>query len=181
LVCVPKEDGGLSVINLRVQNESLLLKHLHKFYNHVDTPWVQMVWNKYYSGNRLPSLQGPQKGSFWWHDALKLQQQFKGIASVTLHNGATYLLWHDLWVGHVWSQACPELFSFSKTPNMTIQVAAQAPQFQDMFYLPLSPEAYAQFLISQWPSMTFNFKQLRMCGVICRALLPFPLIKHISS
>lgn len=124
LVCDSKENGGLGVINLRVQNESLLLKHLHKIYNHVDTPWVELLWTNYDSVNRLPSLQGPQKGLFWWRDALKLQQQFKGIASVTLQSGATYFLWHDLWSNHVWSQSCLELFSFSKTPNLIVQAAA---------------------------------------------------------
>jgi hypothetical protein len=55
------------------------------------------------------------------------------------------------------SQTCPELFSFSKILNVTIQAAAQAPQFQDLFYLPMSPEAYDQFLDL---SMAFHDLQL---------------------
>lgn len=35
LVCVPKERGGLGVLNLYTQNESLLLKH-----NKLNVPWV---------------------------------------------------------------------------------------------------------------------------------------------
>jgi hypothetical protein len=31
--CLPKIQGGLGIINLRTQNTTLLLKHLHKFYN----------------------------------------------------------------------------------------------------------------------------------------------------
>jgi hypothetical protein len=38
LVCRPKQQGGLEVINLSVQNECLLMKHIHKFYNHADVP-----------------------------------------------------------------------------------------------------------------------------------------------
>ena len=38
LVCLPKKEGGLGVLNLRTQNEALLLKHLHKFFNRVDVP-----------------------------------------------------------------------------------------------------------------------------------------------
>jgi hypothetical protein len=34
----PKEKGGLGVINLRLQNDALLMKHLHKFYNKVEVP-----------------------------------------------------------------------------------------------------------------------------------------------
>lgn len=33
MVTLPKDEGGLGVLNLTTQNESLLLKHLHKFYS----------------------------------------------------------------------------------------------------------------------------------------------------
>lgn len=49
LVCLPKNKGGLGVLNLKVQNEALLLKFLHKFYNHHETPWVSLIWDSYYS------------------------------------------------------------------------------------------------------------------------------------
>jgi hypothetical protein len=55
MVCTSKENGGLGVINLSSQNESLLLKHLHKFYNQMDIPWVHLIWGKYYSTGQLPS------------------------------------------------------------------------------------------------------------------------------
>jgi hypothetical protein len=44
-ICRPKEQGGLGVINLEVQNNALLLKILHKFYKRTDTLWVNSVWN----------------------------------------------------------------------------------------------------------------------------------------
>ena len=37
----PKNKGGLRIINFRTQNKALLLKHLDKFYNKCDIPWVQ--------------------------------------------------------------------------------------------------------------------------------------------
>ena len=43
LVCLPKAEGGLGVLNLRTQNEALLLKFLHKFFNREDIPWVHLV------------------------------------------------------------------------------------------------------------------------------------------
>ena len=39
----PKEKGGLGVINQRLQNDALLMKHLHKFYNHAQVPLVQLI------------------------------------------------------------------------------------------------------------------------------------------
>jgi len=53
MVCLPKEEGGLGVLDISVQNESLLLKHLHKYYNRAPIHWVQLVWDKYYARNRL--------------------------------------------------------------------------------------------------------------------------------
>jgi hypothetical protein len=47
LVCKPKTEGGLGVLDLKTQNESLLMKHLHKFFNKIPVPWVQLVWDQY--------------------------------------------------------------------------------------------------------------------------------------
>lgn len=62
MVCVPKEQGGLGVINLEKHNEALLLKNLDKFFNKKDIPWVSLVWEKHYSNGKLPSHL--KKGSF---------------------------------------------------------------------------------------------------------------------
>jgi hypothetical protein len=43
MVTKPKNRGGLRVINLRMQNEALLVKNLHKFFNNADLPWVKLI------------------------------------------------------------------------------------------------------------------------------------------
>jgi hypothetical protein len=45
----PKEKGGPGIVNLRLQNDALLMKHLNKFYNKANIPCVRLVWNKYYT------------------------------------------------------------------------------------------------------------------------------------
>jgi hypothetical protein len=52
MVCVSKENGGLGVLNLQTQNQSILLKNLHKFYNRLDIPWVQLVWEIWYTNGQ---------------------------------------------------------------------------------------------------------------------------------
>ena len=47
LVCRPKDKGGLGILNLTIQNQGLFLKHLHKFYNKQQVPWVQLIWDSY--------------------------------------------------------------------------------------------------------------------------------------
>ena len=42
MVCAEK-DGGLGGIDIKKQNEALLLKNLNKFFNRMDIPWVNLV------------------------------------------------------------------------------------------------------------------------------------------
>jgi hypothetical protein len=58
-----KEQGGLGVVNLSVQNNALLLKQLDKFYGKAIVQWVRLIWKKY-SQNAVPHL-AREKGSFW--------------------------------------------------------------------------------------------------------------------
>jgi hypothetical protein len=58
MVCKPKENGGIGIENFKKKNDSLLMKHLHKFYNKADTPWVQLIWSTYYD-NVVPHAARP--------------------------------------------------------------------------------------------------------------------------
>jgi hypothetical protein len=42
--CQSKEEGGLGIINLKNHNSGLLMKFLHKFYNRLDLPRVELTW-----------------------------------------------------------------------------------------------------------------------------------------
>jgi hypothetical protein len=143
-VCLPKKEGGLGVLNLHTHNDSLLMKFLHKFYSKADIPWVHLVWDNYYASGRLPGQQN--KGSFWWKDIVKLVTNFKGISSVTVQDGSSVLIWQDLWNGHLLQQEFPELSSFAKNPDSTFKNFMASPQLAEIFFLPLSEEAHAQFL-----------------------------------
>ena len=117
-VCLPKDEGGLGVIRLQIQNEALLLKFIHKFYNKADIPWVHLVWEKHYSNGKLPGQ--VKKGSFWWRDIVKLLNNFKGLAAVTTFDGSTCSLWDDIWAGIVPKHAFPKLFSFAKVKHVSL-------------------------------------------------------------
>jgi hypothetical protein len=87
MVCVPKEEGGLGVIDLEKQNKALLMKNLDKFYNKKDIPWVSMIWEKHYGNGKLPN--STRKGSFWWREILKLLETFKSFSNVHVQAGNT--------------------------------------------------------------------------------------------
>jgi len=145
--CLPKEEGGLGILNINKQNESLLFKHLHKFFNKDTTPWVQLIWDKYYSGSKLlPSSDVPFRGSFWWRDILKSLNSYKNLATLTIRSGSTCLLWYDSWTDDPLKQQYPELFSFAINPKISLATASSYANLRSLFHLPLSPEAYLQYL-----------------------------------
>lgn len=148
LVAKPKLDGGLGVLDLKAQNDALLLKQLHKFFIKADIPWVHLIWKKHYSNGKLPSH--VKKGSFWWKDILKLLDKFKGMASVSMADGSSCLLWDDCWNGQPFKLEFPELFSFAKKPNISLKLAADCNDLSRLFNLPLSEEAFEQFQVVQF-------------------------------
>jgi hypothetical protein len=53
IVQQPKDKGGIGIINLHLHNDALLMKHLSKFYNKENIPWVRLIENRYYT-NQVP-------------------------------------------------------------------------------------------------------------------------------
>ena len=142
MVAKPKMEGGLGVLDLRTQNEALLIKNLSKFFNKADIPWVKLVWEKYYPNGKLPG--NSKKGSFWWRDILKLLDKFKGLASVIPSDGSSCLFWEDCWNGQPWRLRFPHLHSFAKKPAISLKEVLNSGSPQDLFDLPLSEEAFSQ-------------------------------------
>jgi hypothetical protein len=142
MVCLPKKQGGIGVIDLNTHNEAMLLKFLHKFYTKADIPWVRLVWENYYGNGKLPGQ--IKKGSFWWRDIVKLLDKYKSLASVLVAIGDTVLLWSDKWNGNIPAQLFPELLSFARNPAITLQAAINKPLFLINFFLPLSAQAHVQ-------------------------------------
>jgi hypothetical protein len=138
-VCRPKKKGGVGVLNLKLQNEALLLKHLHKFYNHEDVPWVTLLWKSYYQ-EKVPHAMLPV-GSFWWRDIFKLTPLFRGIASCQVGDGTTVLFWKDSWMEHIASEKYPRAFSFALDADKSVQDFITAPTLADNFWLPVSSQA----------------------------------------
>jgi len=141
-VCKSKSEGGLGVIDLKTQNEALLLKQLMKFFNKEDIPWVAFIWESYYEAGSLPSM--AKKGSFWWKDILKLLDKFKGLARVNINNAKSCLLWSDMWNDKVPMIAYPELYSFIKSKNTILAEAKTSDNLLNLFHLPLSQQAFGQ-------------------------------------
>jgi hypothetical protein len=68
---------------------------------------------------------------------------------VTVADGSTVLLWKDQWNGLRPAEGYPELFSFAKNGFVTFKAAISRNNLLQNFNLPLSDEAYHQFIVFQ--------------------------------
>jgi len=133
-------------LNLGLQNEALLLKHVSKFYNKVDVPWVHLIWNTYYHG-RVPHAT-TFCGSFWWRDICKLMDKFRMVCTVHVHRGDTVLFWSDSWsLGDSsipLDQRFARLFSFVIDPLISAAEVFDMSELTPLFHLPLSERAFGE-------------------------------------
>jgi len=140
LVCRPKAKGGMGIMNLQLQKKALLIKHLHKFYNKADIPWVSLIWNTYYNDN-VPHAT-VACGSFWWRDILKLADLYRPVTSIKVNAGDSLLFWSDGWIlqnsNRPLRDRFPLLFSFVKDDKMSVQDYLSISDPASQFYLPLS-------------------------------------------
>jgi hypothetical protein len=145
-ICKPKKHGGLGALNLRIQNQALLMKNLYKFYNPMDIPWVNLIWNAYYSNGKAPHSSAPQ-GSFWCKDCMSLNERFRSLTTCSVNNGQSIQVWKDKWDDSYRELDLPQLFSFSKDKeqSMASVLSINNESFYDMFHLLLSVMAHQQF------------------------------------
>lgn len=100
-------------------------------------------------------------------DILKLLDTYKGLASVTLNDCRTCLMWTDLWDARGPCHSFPELFSFSKRKSVCIQLAKQMENHLDHFHLPLSRQAFDQLiLLLEALENNVNSTDIDICGYI---------------
>ena len=135
LVLAPKQKGGLGVRDLLLQNEALLLKHLQKFYNKADIPWVQLIWDSYYQ-NKVPHL-SPPRGSFWWKDILKLFDKFSEVAFCLSGKGSTVGLWGNFNQQVSFAERFPNLYNYARNQNLSLKAAMSSENLLNLFRLPM--------------------------------------------
>jgi hypothetical protein len=79
----PKSSRELGILYLSIHNESLLLKNLHKIFNRMDIPLVNLICNNnHYRAGKIPSES--RIDSFWWKDILKNLSSFRGFSKVNM-------------------------------------------------------------------------------------------------
>jgi len=97
VVCTPKDQGGLGVLNLDVDNKCLLSKWLFKLLNG-DRVWQQMLRNKYLRDKTLTQVQYLPRDSQFWAGLMKVKEEFLSLGKFDLGDGSQVRFLEDSWI-----------------------------------------------------------------------------------
>ena len=98
ILCHPKDQGGLGVIDLKVQNKCLLSKWIVNLLNGEGT-WQSLLRNKYLSSKSLPQVQAKPNDSHFWRGLMKIKEEVLACGSFEIKDGKQTRFWEDTWVG----------------------------------------------------------------------------------
>ena len=100
MVCLPKSQGGLGVIDLKVMNLALLGKWLWRLENG-SGHWQDIIRMKYLNNKTLSQVTAKAGDSFFWKGVLEVKDAFFSCCKRVLGDGSRIRFWEDLWIGDV--------------------------------------------------------------------------------
>jgi hypothetical protein len=121
IMCQPKDQGGLGIQNLEIQNVCLLSKWLFKLINE-DGPWQTILWNKYLSNQTIGKVERKPGDSHFWTRLMKVKDNFLRFGSFQLNNGSQIRFWEDKWIGHhAFKDQYPSLYNIARGKSDTVE------------------------------------------------------------
>jgi hypothetical protein len=126
-----KDNGGLGVKDLELQNRCLLMKFIDKLFSNESATWKEWLLRD------AASFDTPTAGthSYLWKIINDELNTFRSITYVNVYNGSSTSFWFDQWLpdGPLCSTHAA-LFSHTTRPNISVQSV-----FQNGFDLQLRP------------------------------------------
>ncbi|WMV40391.1 hypothetical protein MTR67_033776 [Solanum verrucosum] len=122
-VILSKNEGGLGIRNLKIQNQSLLMKWLWRFASEEQALWKETIKARFGMENLwITNLSTQPYGSGIWRSIRNLWIKFFNKCKIKVGNGGRTLFWEDKWVDQVTLRnRFPILFNMSLQKEATIR------------------------------------------------------------
>ncbi|CAN6248749.1 unnamed protein product [Urochloa humidicola] len=148
VVCVPKENGGLGIKNLTIQNRGLLSKFLAKLHQPPSTNWQRWFHRFYGAGANRDLGDSHYLDTPVWSSLLQLLPEFRQCTQVHLGNGRTTSFWFDHWIGpSALAVSFPALFSHCQRANITVHEAWAGGHWELQLHSRLSSVALSELQV----------------------------------
>jgi hypothetical protein len=121
IVCQPKDQGGLGIQNLEIQNQCLLNKWLFKLINE-DGLWQIIIRNKYLAGQTIGKVDRKPRDSHLWSGLMKGKETFLRYESFRLNNRKHIRFWKDKWLdNYSFKDQYPSLYNIARRKSVTVE------------------------------------------------------------
>jgi hypothetical protein len=98
ILCRPKDQGGLEILNLQLQNKCLLSKWLVNLLNTNGT-WQSLLRNKYLRTKTLTQVSSKPNDSHFWRGLMRIKDEVLSNSSFVIKDGTNTGFWDDTWIG----------------------------------------------------------------------------------
>ena len=121
-VLLSKERGGLGIRNLRLQNESLLMKWLWRYIEEDAALWKEVIVAKYAELNPwCTKITSEPYGVGVWRTIRNLWPQMEGNVYIKVGNGNKTKFWKDGWIDQTsLRELFPDLFLICENPDARV-------------------------------------------------------------
>jgi len=116
--CLPKENGGLGVRDLSLQNTCLLMKLLHRAHTATDSAWSRWLETEF--GGPLEAPESTSAGTHW-ASLRQLLPDYRLLTTVEVGDGRSTAFWHDCWLAAgPLVDAMPALYTHARRPEASV-------------------------------------------------------------
>jgi hypothetical protein len=119
-LCRPKDQGGLGIIDLEIQNICLLSKCILNLLNKKVT-WQTLLRNKYLHSKALTQVQAKPYDSHFWRGLMKIKDIILSCGSFMIRDVTQIIFWEDTWVGNnSFKRQFPIIFNIAHDSHATV-------------------------------------------------------------
>jgi hypothetical protein len=99
VLCTPKDQCGMGILNPKYQNDGLLNKWLFRLLN-IEDIWQTILWRKYLRNKTLTQVEYVSNFFYFWADLMNIKGTFLNFGSFIIGDGSELCFWEDSWYGH---------------------------------------------------------------------------------
>ncbi|WVZ90481.1 hypothetical protein U9M48_036780 [Paspalum notatum var. saurae] len=126
ILCQPKDQGGLGILDLNTKNSALLRKWLYKLLTS-DGMWQQILRNKYIGSKPLAQLEWKIGESHFWSCLMKVKLDFLRFRTFLVKDGSQVRFWEDTWLDEApLKDQYPSLYNIARPKSITIAEATSS-------------------------------------------------------
>jgi hypothetical protein len=120
ILCQPKDQGGIGILDLNTMNRALLSKWLYKLLTS-DGMWQQLLRNKYIGSKSLAQVEWKIGDSHFWSCLMKVKPDFLRFGTFLVNDGSQVRFWDDSWLdGSPLKDQYHSLYNITRPKSITI-------------------------------------------------------------